>query len=78
MKTVEVAWLQSDAQDGNSEVSPNQHRNHNQPCCVKARGLFAAYSGYELLEIAKNQVTRQLTAKEKEKYGVLDWQYVAK
>ena len=27
----------------------------------------------ELLEIANSRVTRQLTAKEKEKYGVLDW-----
>ena len=26
----------------------------------------------ELLEIAKSRVTRQLTAEEKEKYGVLD------
>ena len=27
----------------------------------------------ELLEIAKSRVTRQLTAEEKERYGVLDW-----
>ena len=27
----------------------------------------------ELLEIAKRRVTRQLTAKEREKYRVLDW-----
>jgi len=27
----------------------------------------------ELLQIAESRVTRQLTAEEKEKYGVLDW-----
>jgi hypothetical protein len=27
----------------------------------------------ELLEIATSRVTRQLTAEEKEMYGVLDW-----
>ena len=27
----------------------------------------------ELLEIAKSRVTRQLTAEEKARYGVLDW-----
>ena len=27
----------------------------------------------ELLEIAKSRITRQLTAEEKERYGVLDW-----
>jgi len=27
----------------------------------------------ELLQIAESRVTRQLTAEEKERYGVLDW-----
>ena len=28
----------------------------------------------ELLQIAESRVTRQLTAEEKDKYGVLDWE----
>ena len=45
-------------------------------------GVFAGSDGIvqiyttdmdELLEIATSRVTRQLTAEEKEMYGVLDW-----
>ena len=38
-------------------------------------GTFQIYTTDmdELLEIATSRVTRQLTAEEKEMYGVLDW-----
>ena len=39
------------------------------------RGIVQIYTTDmdELLEIAKSRVTRQLTAEEKERYGVPDW-----
>ena len=42
---------------------------------ASADGIVQIYTTdiEELLQIAESRVTRQLTAEEKEKYGVLDW-----
>ena len=70
-----------DAQTGQELVTLTGHDSR----CIEsewkrittgAMGVVQTYTTgmEELLQIAESRVTRQLTAEEKDKYGVLDWE----